>query len=200
MGKKNLGPQRRGPFKGGPRKANTQFTVTGVGSIKQRLGEKSKVPDARQKILQKTKFVDARSRIEYKKAQNQAVDVRNKINNSKAKKVDARQLLRARQQTQQPQNVRLQAPQISGTSGPRFMVTGLGKVALKTGPEVHTIPTIQSGQAGITKTIHTSHPTSPSSLTASAVAGNIVKTVGSLRISFERKAEMIDFLSCMYQF
>ena len=169
--------QRKGPFKGATRNPNTQFTVTGVGSVKQRLGIQSKVPDARQKILQKTKFADARSRIELKKAQTQAMDVRNKINNAKAKKIDARQLLKARQERQQAQHVKQEARQVASDRGPRFMVTGLGKVALKAGPDVHSIPTIRSGHAEIIKTIHSSHPTSPSSMAASAVAGNIVKTV-----------------------
>ncbi len=160
---------------GGARQTNPQFTVTGVGRVKQRLGVRSKLPDARQRIQQKTKFADARSRIEQKKAQVQLVDMRSKINNAKAQKMDARQLLKARQQRQQ-QNAR---PAIAGGGGgPHFMVTGLGKVALKTGPEVvHHIPTIQSGPTGIRKTIHSSHPTSPSAINASAVAGSIMKTV-----------------------
>ena len=160
--------------------------MTGVGNIKQRLGQNSKVPDARQKILQKTKFADARSRIELKKAQGQAIDVRNRINNAKARRMDARQLLKAKQQRQQ---VKPHVGPNPGSAGPRFMVTGLGKVALKAGPDVHTIPTIQTGHGGIIKTIHSGQPTSPSSLTASAVAGNIVKTVSLGAVIIVKKAQ-----------
>ncbi len=176
------GPQKRAKLKG-KKGNNTQFTVTGVANVKQRLG-KSKVTDARQRIQQSTKFVDARARIELKKAQTQVVDVRNKIENAKARKMDARQMLRARQQKQNQSPAQPQQP--SGNQ-PQFMVTGLGRVAINTGQQVQSVqPPLTSANmkaSGLTRTISGSRQiparvTPRTSISASAIAGNIVRTVG----------------------
>ncbi len=159
--------------------------MTGVANVKQRLG-KSKVTDARQRIQQSTKFADARTRIELKKAQTQVVDVRNKIENAKARKMDARQMLRARQQKQKLSQAQSQPP--SGNQ-PQFMVTGLGRVAINTGQQVQSVQApITSADmkvSGLTRTIPGSRQiparvTQRTTISASAIAGNIVRTVSTL--------------------
>ena len=123
---------RGGPGRGAGRRnvgrgqqLKTKFNVVGLGNLqgfdaRQKLSNQPKKPvsDARQRIMEKTKFVDARNRIEIKKAAGQALDVRNKIETNKAKKVDARERIKARQNIQN---------QNHGGARQQVVVTGLGQ-------------------------------------------------------------------------
>ena len=100
---------------------NTQFNVVGLGKVqgfdaRQRLSNplKTTVQDAREKIRPKKNF-DARQKLDTKKGQQQGLDVRSKIENNKAKNMDARQkILNARRGKTPNEN-------------PQVMVTGFGK-------------------------------------------------------------------------